>query len=79
MRRGGRPSLVNYGSVGYYDHIIRDEAALDRIRGYIEANPLRWAFDRENPMACPAEQFREHTRTGVSPPTPARGGRIDTP
>jgi putative transposase len=33
----------------YYEHIIRDEPALDRIRRYIQENPLRWEFDAENP------------------------------
>lgn len=27
---------------GYYEHIIRDEHDLDRIRRYIEQNPVRW-------------------------------------
>ena len=27
----------------YYEHIIRDETALDEIRAYIEDNPRRWA------------------------------------
>jgi REP element-mobilizing transposase RayT len=34
---------------GYYEHIIRNERSLDRIRGYILDNPARWAWDRENP------------------------------
>lgn len=34
---------------GYYEHVIRDDAALDRIRRYIRENPLRWAMDAENP------------------------------
>jgi len=33
----------------YYEHIIRDEASLNRIREYIANNPLQWALDRENP------------------------------
>jgi putative transposase len=33
----------------YYEHIIRDEPALDCIRRYIDENPLRWALDAENP------------------------------
>jgi REP element-mobilizing transposase RayT len=33
----------------YYEHIIRDDAELGRIREYIEANPSCWAEDRENP------------------------------
>ncbi len=35
----------------YYEHIIRDESSLHRIRQYIVENPMRWAFDRENPLA----------------------------
>ena len=33
----------------YYEHVVRDEKALDRIRRYIDENPARWAFDDENP------------------------------
>ena len=33
----------------FYDHIIRDEVGLDRIRQYILDNPVRWAEDPENP------------------------------
>jgi acetate kinase len=33
----------------YYDHVIRDEADLNRVREYIAANPARWAEDEENP------------------------------
>jgi REP-associated tyrosine transposase len=33
----------------YYDHIVRNEAELNRIRDYILHNPLQWQFDRENP------------------------------
>jgi len=33
---------------GFYEHVVRDEADLDRIRHYIERNPLRWAEDEEN-------------------------------
>ena len=32
----------------YYERIVRDEIALERIRAYILANPLRWTLDREN-------------------------------
>ena len=34
---------------GYYEHIIRNERQLNRLRNYIEANPLRWKTDAENP------------------------------
>ena len=33
----------------YYEHIIRNERALNAIRQYIEENPLRWELDRYNP------------------------------
>jgi REP element-mobilizing transposase RayT len=33
----------------YYEHIIRNDADLNRIRRYIADNPLRWALDAENP------------------------------
>jgi len=35
----------------YYEHIVRDEDSLNRIRQYILDNPARWAFDHENPAA----------------------------
>jgi REP element-mobilizing transposase RayT len=33
----------------YYEHIIRNENELNRIREYIQNNPVKWEFDRENP------------------------------
>ena len=38
----------------YYEHIIRNEKELNRIREYIRTNPLRWRYDVENP-ACDRE------------------------
>lgn len=35
----------------YYEHIIRNKDALNRIRKYITDNPARWLFDYENPEA----------------------------
>ncbi len=35
----------------YYEHIVRSEDELNRIREYITTNPLRWASDPENPFA----------------------------
>jgi REP element-mobilizing transposase RayT len=32
----------------FYDHIIRNETDLDRIREYIANNPSNWAYDEEN-------------------------------
>lgn len=35
----------------YYEHIIRSEKSLNRIRRYIFDNPAQWATDPENPQA----------------------------
>jgi putative transposase len=34
----------------YYEHIIRSENEMDRIRQYIAENPFKWAEDEENLM-----------------------------
>ena len=31
---------------GYFDHIVRDQRDLDRIRSYILHNPAKWALDK---------------------------------
>jgi putative transposase len=33
----------------YYEHVIRNEADLNRIRDYIQSNPANWDEDEENP------------------------------
>jgi len=33
----------------YYEHVVRNERALQRIREYISNNPLSWDLDIENP------------------------------
>ena len=53
----GQPQRV--GSLwqdNYYEHIVRNDAELDRIRKYIAENPLKWEFDRENPAAVQADE-----------------------
>jgi len=35
----------------YYEHIIRNDADLNRIRAYIENNPARWAQDSLHPAS----------------------------
>ncbi|HEY2986740.1 MAG TPA: transposase [Candidatus Binatia bacterium] len=39
----------------YYEHVVRDEKSLNRIRQYILTNPARWDLDRENPAATTPE------------------------
>jgi REP element-mobilizing transposase RayT len=36
----------------YYEHVVRTAESLERIRAYIETNPERWAWDRENAQVC---------------------------
>jgi REP element-mobilizing transposase RayT len=35
----------------YYEHVIRNEEDLGRIRQYIVDNPARWDRDPENPAS----------------------------
>ncbi len=50
----------------YYEHIIRNDDSLHRIREYIVNNPAQWALDRENPL-----------RAGFKPaPTAARNHNV---
>jgi REP element-mobilizing transposase RayT len=46
----------------YYEHTIRNESSLNRIRQYIAENPVRWDADQENP------QRPHHARRHSLPP-----------
>ena len=39
----------------YFEHVIRNEDSLIRMRRYILDNPAKWEFDRENPSATKPE------------------------
>ncbi len=41
----------------YYEHIIRNEEELNRIRHYIQENPLKWDDDPENPKNIFSEEI----------------------
>ncbi|MFN3929252.1 MAG: hypothetical protein ACK4OK_06425, partial [Thermoflexus sp.] len=47
---GWTPFLGRLWQRNYYEHIIRDEHSLKRIREYILLNPSLWHLDRENPQ-----------------------------
>jgi putative transposase len=47
----------------YYEHIIRNENEMNRIREYITNNPAQWATDRENPMTRTTSQPDDSQRT----------------
>jgi putative transposase len=44
QKKGGVPRIWQRN---YYEHIIRDEAEHNRIRLYIESNPVNWVNDDE--------------------------------
>ena len=37
----------------YYERVVRNEGELRRIREYIQLNPVKWQFDRENARRVP--------------------------
>jgi len=39
----------------YWEHIVRNEEQLQRIREYIHNNPMRWALDKLHPGTGSAE------------------------
>ncbi len=41
----------------FFEHVIRTDASLARIREYIVTNPLRWDLDRENPQRQGMDDF----------------------
>jgi len=45
LGRSGQPLWQR----SYYDRIIRDEEELQRYRQYVADNPLKWAWDMEDP------------------------------
>ena len=66
---GWQPFAGRLWQRNYYEHVIRDEDDLDRVRRYIAENPLRWDDDPENPAVALTEG--DH---GGSPLRPG-GGR----
>jgi REP element-mobilizing transposase RayT len=44
---------IRFWQRNYWEHIIRDEQSLNRIREYIQNNPARWAEDQLHPDAPP--------------------------
>jgi REP element-mobilizing transposase RayT len=46
---GWRPFPGRLWQRNYYEHIVRDEEELNRVRQYIIDNPARWEDDVENP------------------------------
>ena len=51
----------------FYDHVVRDENAMNRIREYIATNPLRWHLDRHNPERTGVDEFDSWIDSFVRP------------
>ena len=56
----------------YWEHVVRDEQSLIRIREYVLSNPSRWHFDRNNPERTGEDEF---DRWLTSPIRPVRTSR----
>ena len=50
----------------YYDHIIRDENSLRRIRKYIRDNPKKWVMDGETHLPGEINEIKRWQRDGMS-------------
>jgi putative transposase len=46
---GGSERIGSLWQRSYYDHVVRSDESLLRIREYICSNPQRWTLDRQNP------------------------------
>jgi len=55
IKRLDYPFFYSVWQRNYYEHIIRNERELNRIREYVQNNPLRWQYDRENLEGKPDE------------------------
>ncbi|WP_350343439.1 transposase [Proteinivorax tanatarense] len=43
---GWKPYKTRLWQRGYYEHVIRNEHSLNKLRNYIINNPLKWKLDR---------------------------------
>ena len=55
---GWPPFARKFWQRNYYEHVIRDEADLARLRVYIQNNPAQWALDQLHPAAPPSGKAR---------------------
>ncbi len=68
----------------YFEHIVRDDHDLGRIREYIDSNPTRWTMDRENPHCIGEDEFDRWLRSFKLPvgagshARPAKGHEDET-
>jgi REP-associated tyrosine transposase len=41
----------------YFERVVRDGKEMEKVQRYIGENPMRWEFDRENPVAVKPEKL----------------------
>jgi REP element-mobilizing transposase RayT len=58
LRAGGWSSDNAVWQRNYYEHIVRNDGDLERVRKYIADNPARWHADRDNPAGSPDDEER---------------------
>jgi putative transposase len=66
-----KTSGASFWQRNFYEHVIRDDHSLNRIREYIVTNPLQWDLDRENPQAQGRDEFDNWLATFKKPPAGA--------
>ncbi|MDE2842083.1 MAG: transposase, partial [Chloroflexota bacterium] len=49
--KGWEPISRRLWQRNYYEHIVRNEIDLQRVRQYILDNPAKWSLDSENPSS----------------------------
>jgi REP element-mobilizing transposase RayT len=49
----------------YYEHVIRNEKSLNKIREYVQNNPLKWDLDQYNPQKTFAKKIKINKRAGL--------------
>jgi putative transposase len=55
--RGWQPFPGSLWQRSFFEHVIRSEESLNRIREYISTNPQRWDLDVENPKPAGKDEF----------------------
>ncbi len=62
IKKNNLDAIAKIWQKNYYEHIIRDDDELNRIREYINSNPQNWATDEENPANVVANKALVGTR-----------------
>ena len=47
-KKGWEPFEIKFWQRSFFEHVIRSEKSLNKIRAYIRDNPLNWELDKDN-------------------------------